>query len=212
MAAVAHKHARRLSVFALVAALHIAVGWLLLEATGRVTIRVASSGLQLTYITPDVPKNVPTAPAPARPSRAPVRGSPVTSPLKQPRLLAQPDAAPPPAEENNAIHPPIDWANELTQAARDAAAGASAPQSRVFGAHAATTAPVKPPQFGWSHTRTHRMETGPGGTTIHLGDHCVITFTPLPSSVCTPGKKGANGDLFKHMRDLPQAGDSKDPP
>ena len=50
------------------------------------------------------------------------------------------------------------------------------------------------------------MEKGPGSIGIHVGDHCVISFTPLPSAVCSPGKREANGDLFKHMRDPPQLG------
>ena len=57
-----------------------------------------------------------------------------------------------------------------------------------------------------------KMETGPGGTAVHLGDHCVIAFTPLPFPVCRLGKWEANGDLFKHMRDPPQSGDGKDAP
>jgi hypothetical protein len=39
-----------------------------------------------------------------------------------------------------------------------------------------------------------------------------MAFTPLPFPVCRLGKKEANGDLFKHMRDPLQPGDSKDPP
>jgi hypothetical protein len=131
--------------------------------------------------------------------------------LNQPRPPSQAGAAPP-GDEDNAIHPPIDWANELNRAASESASGASAPQPRVFGApHVAPTPPAKPPEFGWSHSRTHRVETGPGSTAVHLGEHCVIAFTPLPFPVCTLGKKEANGDLFKHMRDPPQPGDWKDP-
>jgi hypothetical protein len=116
-------------------------------------------------------------------------------------------------EEDNAIHPPIDWANELNRTARESASGASAPHPREFGApHVAPAPPAKPPEFGWSRSRTHRLERSPGGTAVHLGDHCVITFTPLPFPVCTAGKKEANGDLFKHMRDPPQLGDWKDAP
>ena len=212
MAAVTQKRARRLSVFAIVAALHAGVCWLLLEATRPLKIGTAASSLELIYLTLDVPESVARTPAPARPSQPPVRQGAAIPLLNQRRSLSQPSAAAA-GEENNAIHPPIDWANELNRTAKESASGESAPKPREFGApHVAPTPPAKPPEFGWSHSRTHRLETGPGGLAIHLGDHCVIAFTPLPITVCTPGKTEANGDLFKHMRDPPQPGDWKDPP
>ena len=72
-------------------------------------------------------------------------------------------------------------------------------------------APPKPLEFGWSHSRTHRIEKGPAGMAVHVGDHCVIAATPFPFPICALGKREANGDLFKHMRDSPAA-DGKDPP
>jgi hypothetical protein len=210
VAAVTRKRARRLSVFAIVAALHAGVCWLLLEATRPFKIGTAASSLELIYLTLGVPEG-----AAKRPTQAPR-----PQPLTRPRAPTPPNQAPPlsqpstaaRAEEDNAIHPPIDWANELNRTAREAASGESAPKPREFGApHVAPRPPAKPPEFGWSHSRTHRVETGPGGLAIHLGDHCVIAFTPLPAAVCTPGKTEANGDLFKHMRDPPQPGDWKDP-
>jgi hypothetical protein len=212
VAAVTRKRARRLSVIAIVAAFHIAVYWVLLEATRPLKIRTAASSLELTYLTLVVPESVTTRPAPARPSQPLVRQSVAPPPLSRPRPGSQASAAAP-SEEDNAIHPPINWANELNRTAGESASRESAPQPRAFGApHVAPTPPAKPPEFGWSHSRTHRVETGPGSMGIHLGDHCVISFTPLPSMACNPGKREANGDLFKHMRDPPQPGDSKDPP
>jgi hypothetical protein len=213
VAAVTHKRARRLSVIAFVVVLHAGVCWLLLEGTRPLkigTAGTATSSLKLIYLTLDVPESVRPAQA-ARPQ--PVMRQSVDAPdLNQPRPRAQPSAVAP-AEEDNAIHPPIDWANELNRTARESASGESAPKPREFGApHVAPTPPAKPPEFGWSHSRTHRVERGPGSVGIHLGDHCVIALSPLPSVVCSPGKKEANGDLFKHMRDPPQPGDWKDPP
>jgi hypothetical protein len=194
-------------VIAVVAALHAGVCWMLLKPR-LLKIRTATSSLELTFLTLDMPQSVARRRAPPPLARQSV---PIP-PLNPPPPLSQPSAAAP-AEEDNAIHPPIDWANELNRTAREVAAGASAPQPREFGApHVAPTAPAKPPEFGWSHARTHRLETGPGGTAVNLGDHCVIAFTPLPFPVCKLGKKAANGDLFKHMRDPPQPGDWKDPP
>jgi hypothetical protein len=198
-------------VTAVVAALHAGVCWVLLKATRPLKMRTATSSLELTYLTLDRAESV-ARPAPALRSRRLAGQSVPIPPFNQPRSLSQPSAAAP-AEEDNAIHPPIDWANELSRTGREFASGASAPQPREFGApHVAPTPPTKPPEFGWSHSRTHRLETGPGGMAVHFGDNCVIAFTPVPFPVCTIGKKEANGDLFKHMRDPPQPGDWKDPP
>jgi hypothetical protein len=211
VAAVIHKRARQLAVIAVVTALHIVVCWVLLEATGALKSRTAFSSLELIYLTLDVPENVARRPAPARRAQPVVRQGAATRPSNQPRPLSQPSAAVP-GDEDNALHPPIDWANELARTARESASRASDPQPRVFGApHIAPTPAAKPPEFGWAHSRTHRVETGPGGMAVHLGDRCVIAFTPLPFPVCALGKKEANGDLFKHMRDPPQPGDWKDP-
>jgi hypothetical protein len=212
VAAVTHKRARGLSVIAVVAALHAGVCWVLLEATPPLKIRTTASSLELTYLTLNVPESAARRPAPVRRSQPLVQQGGASRPLNQPQAPSQPSAAAP-GEEDNAIHPPIDWANELSRTARESASGASASQPRVFGApHTAPTPPAKPPEFGWSHSRTRRVETGPGGMAIHLNDRCVIAFTPLPFPVCALGKQEANGDLFKHMRDPPQPGDWQDPP
>jgi hypothetical protein len=212
VAAVTDKHARRLPVIAFVVALHAAVCWLLLEATRPLEIGTAASSLKLMYLTRDVPESVERTPALARPSQPPVPQRAAVPALNQRRPLSQPSATAP-GEEDNAIHPPIDWANELSRTAKESASGEAAPKPREFGApHVAPAPPAKPPEFGWSHSRTHRVERGPGSVGLHLGDHCLIALSPLPSVVCSPGKKEANGDLFQHMRDPPQPGDWKDPP
>ncbi len=210
MAAVPHKRVRQLSVIAVVAALHIAVCRLLLEPT-PLKILSASSSPEIIYLTLHVPESEARRPAPARHPQFPTRQSAATPPLNQPRPPTQPSTAAP-GEEDNAIHPPIDWANELNRAARESSSAAAAPQPREFGAPHTAPVPAKPPEFGWSHSRTHRVETGPGGLAIHFGDNCVIAFTPVPFPICTVGRKEANGELFKHMRDPPQPGDWKDLP
>jgi len=211
VAAVIHKRARRLWIIAVVGALHAGVCWVLL-GTRPLKIRTGTPSLELTFLTLDMPESTARKPAPARRSQPLVRQGVATPPLNQPRPGSQPSAAAP-GEGDNAIHPPIDWANELNRTAREVASGAPAPQPRVFGApHVAPTPRSRPPEFGWLHSRTHRLERDPGSTAVHLGDHCIITFTPLPFPLCTPGTKEANGDLFKHMRDPPQPGDWQDPP
>jgi hypothetical protein len=212
VAPVTHKRARRLWVIAVVAALHAGVCWVLLKTALPLKVRTATSSLELTYLTLDRPESSARRPTPTLPARPLVRQSVPIPPLRQPGPLDQPSAAAP-AEEDNAIHAPIDWANELNRTARESVSGASTPRPREFGApHVASTPPSKRAEFGWSHSRTHRLETAAGSTDVHWGDHCVIAFTPLPFPVCKLGKKDANGDLFKHMRDPPQPDDSKDPP
>ena len=210
MAAVIHKRARRLWIIAVVGALHAGVCWVLL-GTRPLKIRTGTPSLELTFLTLDMPESTARKPAPARRSQPLVRQGVATPPLNQPRPGSQPSAAAP-GEEDNAIHPPIDWANELNRAARESSSAAAAPQPREFGAPHTAPVPAKPPEFGWSHSRTHRVETGPGGLAIHFGDNCVIAFTPVPFPICTVGRKEANGELFKHMRDPPQPGDWKDLP
>jgi hypothetical protein len=189
---------------------------MLLEATRPLKIGTASTRLELIYLTLDPPESAARTPAPARPSQPPGRHGAPISPLIRRQSLSEPGAAAPgeeDGEEDNAIHPPIDWAKELNRTVRESASGELAPEPREFGSpHVAPKSPAKPPEFGWSHSRTHRLERGPGSVGIHLGDHCVIALSPLPSVVCSPGQRDANGDLFKHMRDPQQPGDWKDPP
>ncbi len=206
-----HSRARRLSVIAIVAALHAGVVWVLLEAKAPLKIRTAASSEELTYLNLNMPTSKGSRPAPIRRWLPLLPHGAASPPSNLPQAPSTPSAAAQ-SDEDNAIHPPIDWANELSRTAREAAA-ASAPQPRVFGApHIAPTPPAKPPEFGWSYSRTHRVETGPNGTVIHLNDRCAIALAPLPFPVCVLGKREANGDLFKHMRDPPQPGESNDPP
>lgn len=201
---VTHKRAGRLWVIALVAALHAGVLWGLLQTTPRLEMRTSTAELEVTYINLSTPKSVATGAAPIARLSIP--------PVVEPRPPTQPNASAA-TQEDNAIHPPVDWTDELDRTVKKAASDASAPQPRVFGAPPLGPAPqAEPPELAWSRSRTHRLETYPGGTAIHLGDNCVIAFTPLPFPVCRLGKKAANGDLFKHMRDPPQSGDSNSQP
>jgi hypothetical protein len=125
-----------------------------------------------------------------------------TQPFSTYSTPVQPNAAPP-SEVGAAVQPHIDWAAELDRARRNSAAAGQSVHPREFGFPHASTAPVsKDPEFGWSYAATHRVEPLPGGgLLVNLNDNCVLVFAPLPLFVCAPGKKPANGDLFKHMRD-----------
>lgn len=106
-------------------------------------------------------------------------------------------------EEDNAIHPAPDWAEELELAAKHAVANQLAQKRHELDfAHAYPTTPTKPPQFAWDYAATHRIEAMPeGGMLVHLGDRCVLVLFPLPLVGCGIGTPRANDDLFEHMHD-----------
>ena len=115
---------------------------------------------------------------------------------------AQPNTAPS-SDERGAIHPPIDWAAELDRAARESVPAEPSREPRNFGfPHAATAPSSKSPEFAWSHARTHRVESIPGGgLLINVNDRCVVVIFPFPFFGCALGKKPPNGDLFEHMHE-----------
>ena len=118
----------------------------------------------------------------------------------------RPDVAPP-SSENKDIHPPIDWASELTRTAQDAIPEEAVQKSREFGfPHRAAAPAGTPPQFGWDYAATHPIESE-GGLLVRLNDNCVLAFFPFPFAGCAIGKRKANGHLFDHMHDPAQPGD-----
>lgn len=128
------------------------------------------------------------------------------------RSKAKPDPrfdVAPPSSESNDIHPPVDWASELTRTVRDAAPEESVQKSREFGfPHRAAAPAGNPPQFGWDYAAIHRIEAIPeGGLLVHLNDNCVLVLFPLPLAGCAIGTSKANGHLFDHMHDPSQPGD-----
>jgi hypothetical protein len=118
-----------------------------------------------------------------------------------PPPAAQPNTAPS-SDERGAIHPPIDWAAELDRAAREEVPAVPSREPRNFGFPHTSTPPSKSPEFAWSHARTHRVESIPGGgLLINVNDRCVVVLIPFPFFGCGLGKKPPNGDLFEHMHD-----------
>lgn len=190
-----------MSVTALVVAIHAAVAWMLLKSGSRLNTAPEATSLSLVYLTPK------------RGSAEAISLAPISLLSHVPRPnLREPFIIDPsvmaPNEESNANRAPIDWENELNRSVEQFASDGTQPKLREFGApHVAPTAAPKPPEFGWKRSRTHRLDRVAEGTAVHLGDHCVITVTPLPVVSCAPGKKQANGDLFEHMRDGPQDGE-----
>jgi hypothetical protein len=107
---------------------------------------------------------------------------------------------------------PIDWFSEQDRVANDAAAKSTAPPPRGFGVPEVPREYAPPKSdFGWSHSRTHRVEPiEGGGIAINLSDQCVLVLIPLPLIGCALGKRPANGDLFRHLHDPAHPGDWKD--
>jgi len=191
------REARLLLTLSVVLAAHLAVVWLLLSSP-IFSVKTKSGSLQLVWIPPPVLLSAPpeggTSTGRAR-NPAPRR--------RNDRISAAPSVAPPPNEENNAIHPAPDWAEELRLAAKNAVAQELAQKRHEMDfAHAYPTTPTKPPQFAWNYAATHRIEALPqGGMLIHLGDNCVLLLLPLPLVGCGIGKHPVNGDLFEHLHD-----------
>jgi hypothetical protein len=191
-------------IVALIVALHLTIIWLLL-ATSRVLVsRSETQGLQIVFL--------------ARPPASPEQiGSAQQTPSEHerhrvpPRREASESTLParhtaPPEQESNAIQAPIDWAAELSQAAKGATADNAAQSPRDFGFPHLPVAIPKTPQFEWDYAATHRVERIPGGgLLVHLDDRCVLVFSPLPFIGCGIGTKAANGDLLKHMGGPAQA-------
>lgn len=190
------RKARLLLTLSVVLAAHLAVVWLLLSSP-VFSVKTKSGSLQLVWIPPPVLLSAPpeggTSTGRAR-NPAPRR--------RNDRIFAAPSVAPPTNEENNAIHPAPDWAEELRLAAKNAVAQELAQKRHEMDfAHAYPTTPIKP-QFAWNYAATHRIEALPqGGMLIHLGDNCVLLLLPLPLVGCGIGKHPVNGDLFEHLHD-----------
>jgi hypothetical protein len=97
----------------------------------------------------------------------------------------------------------LDWAAAAERAAARISQDTPAPD-----VHTAPHTPIKP--FAWDKAHTERWSpaTG-GGTTIRLGDHCEVTFLPLPVGGCLIGKIEPRGDLFEEMKRPVEFGDWK---
>jgi hypothetical protein len=187
----------RAAVFALVAAVHVAI---LLLAVHRVGMRVVHEATSVVFLLP--------------PSRAPAAPDNSAKHTISEESLAPETPAPPIPPPVAAEKPPatIDWAAEAKGAAGHQAELAAAPQPRALDQHGAGTdfngglGPdrARPPEFGWDRSKTHRIERLPGGgTLVRVNDQCVIILFPIPFAACALGRIPVRGDLFDHMRDAP---------
>jgi hypothetical protein len=103
--------------------------------------------------------------------------------------------------------PAIDWNREAERVARDHALEAQSGREAESG----DGARQPKPEFGWSHSRVHRVEPmESGGFIVWISDKCFVVIGVMAMPMCQFGKKPARGDLFEHMDDAPAAGDWKD--
>ena len=107
---------------------------------------------------------------------------------------------------------PIDWNAEADRAVTQQAQLAMAAPPRALDKHGAGAdfngglGPdrERKSDFPWDHSHTHRIEgIEGGGILIHINEHCVLVFFPLPFGGCGIGKIPVRGDLFEHMHDAP---------
>ncbi len=133
-----------------------------------------------------------------------------TPPAHDTQLVTVPAPVPPPVEQPPAN---IDWNAQAALTAKEQARSAAAPPPRALDKHGTGTdfdgglAPEQrmPPEFGWDHAHTHRIEAlEGGGSLLWINDRCFIVMAGLiPFPMCGIGKIPVRGDLFDHMHDLP---------
>ena len=71
--------------------------------------------------------------------------------------------------------------------------------------------PPRRPEFRWDYAATHRLQTTPFGLVININDRCEIIITLGIFGGCAIGHIPVYGDLFAHMDDPKQPGDSSVP-
>jgi len=185
---------RRRRIFAIVCLLHGALLWGLFALKHTTTMGSGLDSLQLFVVkTPRAVQTKPETSPSLRSSRHPTHPAVETTSPTAP-LPTLPDGS------RSPITGPIDWYGELERAASAHSDEATSRNDFGFPHRPPTTADY--PQFDWDYARTHRVESLPqGGLLIHLNDNCAMVLSPLPFAVCGVGKRKANGELFKRMRD-----------
>jgi hypothetical protein len=198
----------RPAVFLVVVAIHIALFFMFAVRRGPAPGPDATESPTVAFFLSLAPAraaattNSPAAIAP-QPERS--EGNPAK---RQGRDVGQP--------ETEAISPPPpatpDWRHELEIAANSQLQSEARRRSQPSPLAPHDFSKVKPgstddskPEFGWSHSATHRVEELPsGGLLINLNDRCAIAWVIFPFPVCRIGKIPARGDLFDHLKDTPE--------
>lgn len=198
-------------VAAIVVVLIIHVGLFVLFATLRNTLPRSDQEEEVPsmafFLPPDevdttatgAPQPQTVLPHPASPKRA------AGAAVKSPGAIVRREPQPP----SNAISvpPATDWRHEMQIAANNELEAEERKRHKPsllaphdFSQVRAGSTDYSKPQFGWSHSATHRVEEIPtGGLLINLNDRCSIAWVIFPFPVCKVGKIPVRGDLFQHV-------------
>jgi len=187
---------RRPVLFALALLIHVGL-FALLVSDRHVRVESPERQTVLVFLPGRQAKSPPLETVPPGPLRLPELSPPS---ITAPQLIA------PPQRDDAGVPPAIDWRRDAEAIAREHAQAAEA------GRESSKDEPAKPkPEFGWSHSATHRIEPMEGGGfVVWINDKCGVAVAALAMPFCMFGKKPARGDLFEHMDDPPKPGDWKD--
>lgn len=120
--------------------------------------------------------------------------------------------------------PSVDWTAEAERSAEKQARLAADNRHRPLDRHGAGAdldgglGPNrdKTSDFGWYRSRVHRVENlKDGGSIIWINDRCfipVVGLAIIPFPFCGIGKIPVRGDLFDHMHDARDGGESRPGP
>jgi hypothetical protein len=202
----------RAATFVAVLALHVALVALFLTSHFPAVPKAGFEAPMVAVLLPLVETAQPTQPpkrdAPASSTKG--RTGHSTS-LRRVPPAAQPSETVPEAPTPQAIMIPLapDWRQEARIVADDELESDErrrrnpsllAPHDFSDVPHGAVD--VTKPQFGWSHSATHRVETfAEGGFMLNINDRCSIAIMIIPMPFCRVGKIPVRGDLFEHMDD-----------
>ena len=120
--------------------------------------------------------------------------------------------------EPRSARPWVDWEKEADGAIDNSAEHASEAARRAsalsrWREHVMPGPSPRAPEFRWDYAATHRIVVTPGrGMVFNINDRCFIVATALMVlPVCRIGQIPAYGDLFAHMDDPKEPGESSVP-
>lgn len=171
--------------------------------------KIGLSEESIVYFFPQQVLPTADAPKPRNPSKTNRAGHVADRKVLPGAVLAVP--AGPPVAVAPAV-PPIDWQAQLELAAKH-----SATEADEGIAYRDLSKSMSSAQLAW--LKDHHMKPASPGITwkeprvevtkdglpiVHISDHCVLVPNYLiPMVFCSIGRIEPNGDLFKHMHDLP---------
>jgi hypothetical protein len=211
-------HVPRIAIFLAVVAAHI--GLIGLFNISRTTHSAAvAEDRRMTVVLLSMPPTYKPLELPTHPASSnPKTGDGVSPHQAKPEIARDPTTSPQENDASSKVAPAaIDWATQAQLAAArqvDSLEQSHQPDRGFPSTGLMRDSPKEThkPDFGWSHSRTNRIEQLPqGGTLIWINERCAIVFSGfvlLPA--CQLGKIEARGDLFEHMQPPAQPGDWKE--